>query len=474
VIENPGPLPATTTWEWTTDAEGGFKVEMPGRPARNATPATNFLGRGTVNRVSFSVQNPDANVLVAYHDFDTPQTRSMSIDGAITMLRDNITKVDAVLTSDRAVQLKSGHPARECLFRTETGTMTVLWVTVNRRSYMLTYAGKTVDPATHQTATNRFVNSFELTGANANPQAGGGWTDYEDPDGRFQASFRGTPKRETTQVPNPRLGIASFDICETKDDGHSMAVIEITLVGRPGGPLTDGQVVDELRDAHARRLNGQVTTEKEITLQGLPGREVVIASARQGTVTLRYFVYNGKYFVVGSQGLQGTPPPADTARFLDSFRFKTVDWLTFAPAGGQFSARFPKTPEKGTNGVAGPRGPIQETVFRFAREDAAFSVSVADFDGPAGQGATMDQVLASLRNNALRSTGARVVGEQPVQLGIAGGREVMAELPNGTQVRFRWIAFNRRVFSVGVLGLKAGPLPAEDTVKFLDSFKVVP
>src|SRR5262245_12526071 len=77
---NQQPAAGATTWEWTTDAEGGFKVEMPGRPERIAKPAANFLDRGTVNLVAFSVQKPDANFLLNYWDLDTPQTRTVSLD----------------------------------------------------------------------------------------------------------------------------------------------------------------------------------------------------------------------------------------------------------------------------------------------------------------------------------------------------------------------------------------------------------
>jgi hypothetical protein len=472
--ENPPPAAAATTWEWTTDAEGGFKVEMPGRPERIAKAAANFLDRGNVNQVAFSVQKPEANALLNYWDLDTPQTRTVAIDTVINVFRDKMNTPECAFDSERTLKLKSGQTAREATYRRVTGTLTVRWVSTGRRLFMMIYSGKTADLATHQTATARFLDSFELTGALANQAAGSEWTDYEDPDGRFRASFRGKPQRQTTQVLNPKLGMVSFDICEAKEDGQSMAVIEVTLGARAGPPLPADQVLDELRDAHVRRQSGQITSEKAINLEGLPGREVVIATARQGTATLRYFTYDGKYFVVGSQGLQGTPPPADTARFFESFRFRSVDWLTFAPSGGRFSARFPKTPQQSTNPLPGPRGQVQETVHRFAREDATFSVGVADYDGPAGQGVTMDQVLASLRDNALRSSGARVMTEQPISLGIAGGREVVAELPNRAQVRFRWIAHNRRVYSVGVVGLKPGQLPAEDTAKFLESFKILP
>lgn len=476
---NPSPTPAapglSAAWEWTADASGGFKVEMPGRPTRSVTAgAGHFPECGPVNCVVFSVQNPDANFLINYWELDTPRAARVPVATLVAALRARMTAPDCAPAADREVQVPGGQDGRETDFARPTGTLTVRWVFAHRRLYMLTYGGKTADAAGHRAATRRFLDSFELTGATPRP-AEPRWTDYDDPAGRFQARFLGTPKRQEVQAQNPNLGTVTFDVCETNEAGHSMTVLAVTVAPRPGVALTEDQVIDELRDAHARRQGGQVTSEKAVTLQGIAGREVVLATARQGTATLRYFPFDGKVVVVGSQGLAGTPPAEDTAKFFASFRFKTTDWLTFAPPGGRFSARFPETPRKGTSAVAGPRGPVAETVYRHAREDAAFSVAHADFDGPEGQGATMDQVVAAMRDSALRAAGARVVSEQPLQLGPAlGGRELVAELPNRAVVRFRWVVHVRRVYSVGVFGLKAGPLPEADAAKFLDSFKVTP
>src|SRR5215470_15626363 len=110
---NPGPAPAAANWEWTTDAAGGFKVEMPGQPKRTVNAGANhFPECGSVNCIIFSVQNPDANFLLNYWELDTPQASRVPIDGLITSLRNTMNTPECVAGPERMVKLKSGQSAR--------------------------------------------------------------------------------------------------------------------------------------------------------------------------------------------------------------------------------------------------------------------------------------------------------------------------------------------------------------------------
>jgi hypothetical protein len=94
-----------------------------------------------------------------------------------------------------------------------------------------------------------------------------------------------------------------------------IAYPEEAIRNRPVETMLDGA-----RDGAVANIKGTLRNETRITVNNLPGREIIIDAPNNLAVVQRYFVLRNMLIQGVLAGLRGVETQADTRRFLDSMK----------------------------------------------------------------------------------------------------------------------------------------------------------
>ena len=151
---------------------------------------------------------------------------------------------------------------------------------------------------------------------------GSAWTDFTSADGRFSVTVPGTFTEETQTIPTGAGDIEMHIFTLDKGDAgyfvrYSDVPAELLAPGNTAA-LIDGSIQDAFGN-----VGGSVESQKEITLDGHPGREATGSfsfEGEAGTLKARAYLVDDRIYMVfaGARGGQGNS--TDTDRFLDSFK----------------------------------------------------------------------------------------------------------------------------------------------------------
>jgi hypothetical protein len=157
-----------------------------------------------------------------------------------------------------------------------------------------------------------------ISGCNKAPgPALAGWKPFS-PDGKFTVLMPGTPV-EQPPVTNSEFEAKKFSIRTAMSHVSGLA---IAYADQPNRPVqTDpSKVLDALREQAKTDLRGQLLSEKAITLQGYPGRELRLAIPDGYEALQRiYLVDKRLYSLIVIAGSKGLDSP-EAKKFLDSFQ----------------------------------------------------------------------------------------------------------------------------------------------------------
>ncbi len=145
------------------------------------------------------------------------------------------------------------------------------------------------------------------------------WATFEPDDGAFSILFPGKPEEQTESVSTAIGDIETqFFIAEQKDRAYSVNYAdyprEIIIVSDAEAML-DGAGMGAVSN-----VDGELLDEKEITLDGYPGREIEI-EVKEDDIIVRarfYLVENRLYVVQAVSKSKASAPDID--KFLDSFQ----------------------------------------------------------------------------------------------------------------------------------------------------------
>jgi hypothetical protein len=148
------------------------------------------------------------------------------------------------------------------------------------------------------------------------------WTELVPDDKSFAVLLPGTPKKQTKEVKTPQgtLTITTW-VLEPEKDGPAYLVSYSEL---PGGPhkLTAEQRLDQARDGAVASTKGKIQSEKKMTLQGHPGRDLLILTKDKQHLHTRLFVVGARLYQLFVVGTAAQVASKDTAKFFDSFKLK--------------------------------------------------------------------------------------------------------------------------------------------------------
>jgi len=140
----------------------------------------------------------------------------------------------------------------------------------------------------------------------------GRWITYRSPEQGYTVSFPRQPQLASDST-------LSKVTCDLGASGsYHVATNEIQFTG-----LNPEKLLDESMRRGKSALNAQLISEKEIELEGNPGREFAFTGTRNGMT----FKASGRVYIVGKKMYQllyfhptGLGSDADTQKFFDSFK----------------------------------------------------------------------------------------------------------------------------------------------------------
>ena len=145
------------------------------------------------------------------------------------------------------------------------------------------------------------------------------WATFTSEDGGFSILFPGKPEEQIESV-STAIGTieTEFFIVEQKDRAYSLNYADYPkeiIAASDAGSMLDGAGMGAVSN-----VNGELLDEKEITLDGYPGREIRIEVKEDDIIIhARFYLVENRLYVVQAVSKSEASTP-DIDKFLDSFQ----------------------------------------------------------------------------------------------------------------------------------------------------------
>lgn len=139
----------------------------------------------------------------------------------------------------------------------------------------------------------------------------------------FTAQMPGTPQKQTQSV-DTAVGSVAFNTYSVQNGSEAFIVGYNDFPDSPAIRSADPEgLLDKARDGAVQNVNGKVTSEKAVTMNGHPGKEFSGESTtpQEATFTARvYWVAPRLYQVLYIRPKTASAPSENGQKFLDSFQ----------------------------------------------------------------------------------------------------------------------------------------------------------
>jgi hypothetical protein len=152
--------------------------------------------------------------------------------------------------------------------------------------------------------------------------AGGEWKTFSPKEGGFSILMPGAPTEDKQDVKTPSGDVTVFFfISELKNEG-SLVVSFSEFPGAAFNGGTDENRLDSARDGAVLSAKGKLKTEKKITQQGFPGRELIIEiEGKAGSVFhTRIYAVKQRLYQTMAVGSKAFVSGKECEMFLNSFK----------------------------------------------------------------------------------------------------------------------------------------------------------
>jgi hypothetical protein len=152
-----------------------------------------------------------------------------------------------------------------------------------------------------------------------------------------------------------------------------------------------------------------------------------------------------------------------------------AEWKVFTSKEGGFSVSLPGTPAEDRRTTRSAAGTFPGTVYILEgkKGDGFYLAGFTDLPASVFKAGTDAQRLDSARDEAVAHARGKLKDEKRIDLKGHPGRELLIEVDAKTFVQARFYLVRQRLYQVLVLGSKDVP-GARNTLRFLDSFRLVP
>src|SRR5262249_54739648 len=150
------------------------------------------------------------------------------------------------------------------------------------------------------------------------------WVQLSSPEGHFESLMLSGYKQEKSQTPTMAGNIETVSYITSTPEGRAYFVSYADYPATLVNARNHEQILDGARDGASNNVKGKILSEKKVTMDGYPGRDIVIAAQTDPvTVHLRMTLVQNRLFIM--QALAAGPardkPDPDGDKFLESIRF---------------------------------------------------------------------------------------------------------------------------------------------------------
>jgi hypothetical protein len=147
-----------------------------------------------------------------------------------------------------------------------------------------------------------------------------GWRVFTSKEGGFTVALPGKPveSKQRVATATATLDVYLF-VADAKDDG-AYIVSYSDLPAADVKPGTEAKRLDLARDGAVSNAGGKLRSEKEIKLDGFPGRELDIETEKGQRIRMRIVAAKQRLYQAMVMGAPLFTQSKDTTLFLDSLR----------------------------------------------------------------------------------------------------------------------------------------------------------
>jgi hypothetical protein len=157
------------------------------------------------------------------------------------------------------------------------------------------------------------------------------WKEFRPPEAQCRLLMPGTPG--TRQQPIPNLNqLQTIYTVQVERPRSEFMFTHLRVPRQAVGQLNLNDFVNGVRQETAKRYPGtKVLSQREIRLEGHPGREFILEAPGQGKAIFRVFLLDDNVYMLGVEGKRFEPDTPDVVKFFDSF--KLLDKQPAQPPG---------------------------------------------------------------------------------------------------------------------------------------------
>jgi hypothetical protein len=301
------------------------------------------------------------------------------------------------------------------------------------------------------------------------------FAEFTSKEGKFTVLFPGKPKetKRTLQSPFGPVELNSFSVSPLQP--VSTYVVIFSDYPANFEKKSDADFLDSSRDGSVKNSGGKLLSEKKLTLDKYPGRELLLEAPNQGGLfRQRIFIVGNRLYQLIVGGAEEVAKSKGADKFLDSFKLQEPsDWQEYTVKECGFKVVLPGKPSKREKELQGPTGKFSMTMFGFNTGQAMNFYGVYHTNYPSDVPiASDDSFLDELRDRLLPTFKGKLISEQKLKLDKRPGRELLIESELHGILRYRIYLDGRRVYQV-VVGGSDTFVKSKDTDKFFDSFKLI-
>jgi hypothetical protein len=143
------------------------------------------------------------------------------------------------------------------------------------------------------------------------------WAEFTSKEGRFKVQMPGTPRQKSEFAAGVDLRMF---VVEQTGGAYVVAYADLPILERETAQQTQIRL-DGARDGCIRNVNGSLTNETRITLEGkFPGRDIKAnLPEKKGLMRNKIFVVNQRFYQVLVIGPPEWTNSAEAKKFMESF-----------------------------------------------------------------------------------------------------------------------------------------------------------
>lgn len=350
---NAQPPVSKAVWQQFVAEKENFKVVLPKQPIESIETVETEIGRVPIRTFVSSSAPNHFTVMVAEYpmSFDTDDESKGVIEAGISAMANKL-KLENLVQKDISFDKYSGREARA---KTSSGVMTIrAYVAKNRLYLLFALTDNASLKAPISSEAMRFLDSFgfvkspetiAMTAApvsaiesqDSEPPASFytqpiSWRDFSQTDYGFTVRLPGEPHKETVKInPNDsRLDMHNW--IAIGENGLVYQVAFQQLLAVPENDYNANIYIESLRDGLAEGIEGKVVSERRITLNGHPGREFKIKSAKMRALG-RLFLVGSRVYILNLMTANGEVNQSAANDYFDSLKITAMPNSVSTTAG---------------------------------------------------------------------------------------------------------------------------------------------